>query len=185
MTRCSVPPVHVEWSDVIMETSAPQGKPNKRALYRFSAAILISFGLFFIIPSQIEINRAKQAENWIPRKAKITHSNIRQFGGGRAHDIARYVPDIRGAFLDNNETFEVFRVSFAKVSNKSLAEGYVNRFSEGAIVEVYVSPTAPHKVVLIKDVSVTQMYIMEAIGGLLIALAVLSLGKSRNYSTRT
>lgn len=154
-------------------------KPNKKALYLFLATILTAFGLFFIIPSQIEISKAKQAEDWIPRKAKITQSEVGQFGGGRGHDIARYVPMIKGVFLDTGEEFDVHRIAFAKVGNRSLTESYVARFAEGATVEVYVSPKEPSKVVLIKDVPLTQMYVMQTIGGLLIGLAIFSVFRSR------
>jgi len=146
--------------------------PNKKGLYRFLAVILIVFGLFFIIPSQFEINQATEAADWLPRRAKITHSNLAQFGGGRGHDIPRFVPRIEGVFLDTGEEFKVYRVSFAEISHKTLAEHYVDRFAEGRTVEVYVSPEDPAKVVLIRDVSLTPMILLQAVGGILIALAV-------------
>ncbi len=161
-----------------MPASDADKKPNKKALYRFLAVILIVFGLFFILPSQHEINQAGRAAGWIPRPAKIIHSDLRQYGGGRAHDIPRYTPGIRGVFLDTGREFKVYRVSFAEISHKSLAEEYVNRFAAGRTVEVYVSPEDPTKVVLIRDVSLTQMYLLEALGSFLIVIALYLLFKS-------
>ena len=134
-----------------MDVEDTPKRPNKKGLYRFLSVILIAFGLFFIIPSPFEINQANEASDWRPRRAEITDSNLMQFGGGRGRDIPRFVPEI---------------------SHKTLAERYVQRFAEGRTVDVYVSPDDPGKVVLIRDVPLTKMYLLQAIGGILIALAV-------------
>ena len=159
-----------------------QRGPNKKSLYRFFAVILVVFGLFLIIPSQYEILQARQASDWQPRMAKITESNIKQLGGGRAQDIPRYAPQIRGEFRDSGEAFEVYRVSFGEIGTRERAQHYARQFKEGAIVEVYVSPAEPNKVVLIRDVPQTQMYLLEALGGVAIAIAVWLWRRSRRVS---
>lgn len=161
-----------------MDTEDTPEGPNKKGLYRFLAGILMVFGLFFIIPSQFEINQATEASDWLPRRAKITHSNLMQFGGGRGQDLPHFVPDIGGVFLDTGEAFDVYRVSFAEISHKTLAERYINRFAKGSIVDVYVSPEDPEKVVLIRDVPLMWMYLLQVVGGVLMAIAIFLLFKA-------
>lgn len=152
---------------------------RRPAAFRFFAVILTAFGLFLILPSQCEIERARQASDWEPRQARITHSEVAQYGGGRAEDLPRYRADIRGVLLDGDRAFEIERIGFARIGTGSRVREYVRRYPVGEVVQVYVSPENPDRVVLVRDASPTPMYLLQAVGAVLIAIAAVLLMRAR------
>ncbi|MFC1703283.1 DUF3592 domain-containing protein [Candidatus Omnitrophota bacterium] len=146
-------------------------KPNKPALFKALSVILVIIGLFLIIPSQFDINKVNEAKNWLPRKARITLSKVIELRGSSTGD-RRYIAEIKGVFLDNNQDFDVYRVSFGQISGQSTGKEHVKMFPVGKTVEVYVSPDDPEKVILIRDVPLTSMHTLQGIGGFLMLIAM-------------
>ena len=102
--------------------------PNKPALYKALGALLVVLGCFFILPSIYEIQQAQQAKKWVPRDARVIHSELSQFGGGRAHDVPHYSIDMKGVFLDTNEVFRIERISFGTFNDASEIQRIVNQY---------------------------------------------------------
>ncbi|MGD2082481.1 MAG: DUF3592 domain-containing protein [Chromatiales bacterium] len=159
--------------------TTPGTGTRRPAALRFFAVILTAFGLFLILPSQCEIERAREAADWEPREARITHSEVARYGGGRAEDPPRYRADIRGVMLDSDRAFQIERIGFARIGTGSEVREYVRRYPEGEVVQVYVSPEDPDRVVLVRDASPTPMYLLQAAGAASIAIAVLLLLRAR------
>lgn len=157
-----------------MSNSSAAPGLRKRAACRFFGVILVIFGLFFIIPSQHEINEAMQARDWPPAKARITHSAVLRFGGSTVGtpDAPSYRADIRGVLLESGRAFALETISFGKIVTRGRVREYVGKNPVGAVVTVYVSPDDPSQVILEKEVDVTMMYLLEAIGGALLLIAV-------------
>lgn len=159
--------------------SAPQAGPRRPGALRLLAAVLTALGLFLILPSQWEIDRARQAADWEPHEARITRSEVEDMGGGRAADLPRYRVDVRGLLLNEGQEFEIERIGFARIGTAAEARETLRRYPVGEVVEVYVSPQDPDRVVLIRDASPAPMYLLQAAGAALIAIAVVLLLRAR------
>ena len=152
---------------------------RRPAALRLLAAVLTAVGLFLIVPSQWEIDRAREAADWEPREARITHSEVDEIGGGRAEDVPRYRADIRGVLLDEDRAFEIERIGFARIGTGDEVRETVRRYPVGEVVEVYVSTVYPDRVVLVRDAAPTPMYLLQGAGAALIAIAVFLLLRAR------
>ncbi|MGD8310669.1 MAG: DUF3592 domain-containing protein, partial [Chromatiales bacterium] len=78
-----------------------------------------------------------------------------------------------------DRAFEIERIGFARIGTGSEVREYVRRYPEGEVVQVYVSPEDPDRVVLVRDASPTPMYLLQAAGAASIAIAVLLLLRAR------
>jgi len=165
--------------DALDSASSMPGQ-RRRAARKFFGVILLIFGLFFIIPSQHEINKAREGQDWRPRQAEITYSRVAQFGGGRADDAPHYRADIGGRFLDDGQEFKIEQIAFAQIDTGSMARDYVRRYPVGKVAEVFASPDDPTRVILVKGVPVTAMYLLQGLGALLVAGALILFWRARS-----
>ena len=139
-------------------------RPNKPALFKALALIFVVLAGFFIAPSVYEIQQARQASDWTPRGAIITHAEVAQYGGGRAHDPPRHAIDMRGRFIATDEEFSVERIAFAQFSSVEEIRRFVKQYPPGSELVVYVSPEDATRVVLIADANITSMLYLIGLG---------------------
>ena len=157
--------------------------PNKPALYKALGVLLVVAGCFFILPSIYEIQQAQQAKNWVPRTARVIHSQLSQFGGGRAHDVPHYSIDMKGVFLDTHEEFMVERISFGTFNDANEIRRIVNQYPRDSEITVFSAPNDASRVVLFKDVNVRSMYLMIALGVVCFLLGVVSFLKGNKLGS--
>ncbi len=55
----------------------------------------------------------------------------------------------------------------------------MRRYAEGTRVTAFVDPDEPDRVVLERETSLTSMYLLQALGAVLLVLAVLAFRRSR------
>lgn len=158
--------------------------PNKPALYKALGTLLFVAGCFFILPSIYEIQQAQQAKNWVPRKARVIHSKLSQFGGGRVHDVPHFSIDMKGVFLDTNEEFRIERISFGTFDDANEIQRIVNQYPRNSEIIVFASPNDTSRVILIKDVNVRLMYLMIALGIACFLLGIVSFYKGNKLGSK-
>ncbi len=140
-------------------------RPNTPALFKALGILLLAVAIFFIAPSVYEIQQATQASDWIPQTARVTHAEVAQYGGGRAHDLPRYAIDMRGTFLETNENFVVERIAFGQFSDLRQIRALISQYPPDSEMIVYSAPDNPSRVVLRKDANIMPMTLMICLGG--------------------
>ncbi len=129
--------------------------------------IFIPLGLFLILPSQNEIDLAREARNWKEVKAKISISKLQRGADGGQILV------IEGTILSTNQRFKTSRVCFGEIGTRSKKIKYLKRFPRGAVVDVYISPLDSSNVILINSNSLSDMYLLQSIGIFLIFISLI------------
>lgn len=152
---------------------------GKDALY-LCGSFCVVLSLFCIVFPQQEINAAKEAMHWLPKKAEITHSRVvstTTYGDNRTS--TSYRADIKGVWVEDQGGFIIERVSYPQISDRSLVENIVREYPVGKIVTVFVAPDEPYRVILKKDVSLNSMYWAQAVGACFIIVALILFSEAR------
>ncbi|MEE8260415.1 MAG: DUF3592 domain-containing protein [Nitrospinaceae bacterium] len=153
---------------------------SRKDAFYLCGSICVALSLFCIIPSQFEINSAKEAMHWLPKQAEITDSRVvssTTYSDNRKS--TSYRAEIKGIWVENQRPFEIERIFFAQIQDRAIVEQTVKEYPPGKVVTVFVAPDNPYRVILKKDVSLTSMYWMQAVGAIFIIFGLIIFSEAK------
>jgi len=166
-----------------MNLSMDKPLSRKDGLY-LCGSLCVAFSLFCIVFPQNEINAAKEAMLWLPKKAEITHSRVVSTTNyDENRKSTSYVAEIKGVWVEDRGGFIIERISYAQISDRAMVENIVREYPPGKVATVFVAPDNPNHVILKKDVSLSAMYWMQAVGACFIIAALIIFSEARKLKT--
>lgn len=139
----------------------------------FSLPVLVALGIYFFRPDQVKWLFANP-DSFLTTSGRVTVSYIElrgspAFNAVGWHFVIHYEYSVDGKIYESN----VVNYGNTGSSNRSFAEGYVNRYPVGKPVLVYYDPQQPEKAVLeplVKDYEMVYLIVGNILLGVFMYL---------------
>jgi hypothetical protein len=146
---------------------------------RIAALVMVALGLlcaigaaWFIISDQRQI---AEARSWPSTPARIDGNWVDVDRGGGRNRRTRYIPKLNYSYAVGGQTYRndyIWLTSTQSYSSRNTAETFLRSYPRGSTVPVFYSPADPQRSALLIESGAGPMYIMLAVGLLLIGIGI-------------